>query len=459
MSKIQSWHQLRKLVHLFCFLAFVALPFFDVVRFDIPRQRFYFAGYELWINEFAIVFFALMFLMFLVVVSSVFYGRVYCGYLCPQMIFSEASMALEARLRRLVTKSSSTGSPSRAEGCTARYSTPSSRRLRSCWRSSSFPISWSRATCCAGCCRSTSAPPPAFPGAAVTLSTFLDFSLVRLRFCTTVCPYGYLQGMLGDRHTLLVHYRDETHQCIECKKCVRVCPMGIDIRKSPFQIECVHCADCIDACDEILGKLGKPGLIHYVWGEKGPLAARAQTAVGRAAHHRAAAAAGLCVGPRPWRSPCAGRCWCTSRPSAPNSIGWAPTAASTISSATPSPTAASKPATVAFSARELPGASLALAPNPVPVKTGRLAARHVRDFGTGRPVARDGDALQHRDGGRHHSHDVPGPGGEMKRVPVLIPFLALVSAIFIGILIFAYVETKKANPQMLDEQGHIVHGT
>jgi hypothetical protein len=47
----------------------------------------------------------------------------------------------------------------------------------------------------------------------------------------------------------------------------------------------------------------------------------------------------------------------------------------------------------------------------------------------------------------------------MKRVPVLIPFLAVISAIFIGILIFAYFETKKANPQMLDEQGHIVHGT
>ena len=75
-----------------------------MIRFDIPRQRFYFAGYELWINEFAIIFFALMFLMFLVVASSVFYGRVYCGYLCPQMIFSEASMALQQRLRRWIVK-------------------------------------------------------------------------------------------------------------------------------------------------------------------------------------------------------------------------------------------------------------------------------------------------------------------------------------------------------------------
>jgi polyferredoxin len=106
-------------------------------------------------------------------------------------------------------------------------------------------------------------------GAVVTLITFLDFALVRQKFCVTVCPYGYLQGMLGDKHTLLVQYRDEQKLCIECKKCVRVCEMGIDIRKSPFQIECVHCGECIDACKEIMTKVNKPALIHYAWGESG----------------------------------------------------------------------------------------------------------------------------------------------------------------------------------------------
>jgi cytochrome c oxidase accessory protein FixG len=106
-------------------------------------------------------------------------------------------------------------------------------------------------------------------GAATTMVTFLDFAFVRQRFCTSVCPYGYLQGMLGDKNTLLVHYRDAGHQCIECKKCVRICHMGIDIRKSPFQIECIHCGECIDACDQVLARLGKPGLIHMAWGEKG----------------------------------------------------------------------------------------------------------------------------------------------------------------------------------------------
>ena len=101
---VSAWHRLRKRLHFVCFLVFLALPFCNVMRFDIPRQRFYFAGRELWINEFAIVFFALMFLMFLVVASSVFYGRVYCGYLCPQMIFSEASCSLETWLRRAAVK-------------------------------------------------------------------------------------------------------------------------------------------------------------------------------------------------------------------------------------------------------------------------------------------------------------------------------------------------------------------
>jgi polyferredoxin len=112
-------------------------------------------------------------------------------------------------------------------------------------------------------------PAGGITGVTVTLITFLDFTLVRQRFCATVCPYGYLQGILGDKNTLLVQYRDDRGACIQCKKCVRVCHMGIDIRDGPFQIQCVHCGECIDACDRIIGRLHKPGLIHYVWGESG----------------------------------------------------------------------------------------------------------------------------------------------------------------------------------------------
>jgi cytochrome c oxidase accessory protein FixG len=262
-----NWHRLRKFVHRACFLLFLSVPFLNLIRFDIPHQRFYFAGQELWISEFVIIFFTLMFLLFLVVAFSVFYGRVYCGYLCPQMIFSEASIALQNRIQRWCVKRGYSSNVARA----AFYAVlaPASVFLAFVFiayfveprdllhRLTSLDVKTAGG----------------ISGAAVTILAFLDFAFVRLRFCTAACPYGYLQGMLGDGHTLLVHYRDEARACIECKKCVRVCPMGIDIRESPYQIECIHCAECIDACGEIMARLKKPNLIHYAWGEKGPVAA------------------------------------------------------------------------------------------------------------------------------------------------------------------------------------------
>lgn len=266
-----NYHRTRKLVHLFCFLIFLALPFFNVMRFDIPRQRFYFFGFELWINEFGIIFFSMMFLMFVIVASSIVFGRVYCGYACPQMIFSETSIQFEDWLKRKITK---------------HFGNVSAANRRRLWRAAFYATTAFASVILAFIFTSYFVEPGdlfrrllsidlqtagGITGAVVTLITFLDFTLVRQHFCTTVCPYGYLQGILGDGNTLLVHYRDAAQECIQCKKCVRVCHMGIDIRNGPFQIQCVHCGECIDACDQIMGRLKTPkaGLIHYTWGETG----------------------------------------------------------------------------------------------------------------------------------------------------------------------------------------------
>src|SRR5574341_185160 len=189
----RGYHRLRRAIQFACFLIFVALPFFNVMRFDIPRQRFYFAGYELWINEFAIIFFALLFLLYVITAASMLYGRVYCGYFCPQMIFSEASLNLEDRLKRLINK--------RFIKVNARKRQLMTRVLfylalgmasvflafvfisyfveprDLLWRLLSFDIKTAGG----------------IAGATTTLITFLDFAFVRTRFCKTVCPYGYLQ--------------------------------------------------------------------------------------------------------------------------------------------------------------------------------------------------------------------------------------------------------------------------
>jgi cytochrome c oxidase accessory protein FixG len=119
-----------------------------------------------------------------------------------------------------------------------------------------------------------------------TFATLLIFSAVfffvyywfREQACIVVCPYGRLQGVLLDKHSIVVAYdyvRGEPRKkgkrvegevsgdCIDCAACVRVCPTGIDIRNGT-QLECVNCTACIDACDEIMDSVQKPrGLIRY----------------------------------------------------------------------------------------------------------------------------------------------------------------------------------------------------
>ena len=264
------YKRIRKRFHLAFVLAFVAAPFTNLMRFDIPRQRFYFAGFELWISEFAIIFFALMLLMFVIAASAIIHGRVYCSYACPQMIFSEWSQSVEAWAKRMAQQRLKAASP-KVKTWAAKGLFYAILAAASVFLAFVFTSYFVEPRDLLGrLLHFDLVTVGGITGATVTLITFLDFTLVRQKFCTSVCPYGYLQGMLQDKHTLLVSYQDgvgEAKDCIECKKCVRVCEMGIDIRDSPFQIECIHCGDCIDACEDILRKVGKPGLIHYAWGE------------------------------------------------------------------------------------------------------------------------------------------------------------------------------------------------
>ncbi len=262
-----NYHRVRKAVQIICVLIFTLLPLTNLMRFDLVSQRFYFFGVELRISEFAILFLAMMFVWILVAASAMIYGRFWCGYLCPQMIFSEASLRSERDIQNLVKKVFKSASETAKKRISksvfyllgippsiffafifVAYFVPSADLFN---RLIHFDLTTAAGIVCA----------------AIALVTFVDFAILRTRFCTGICPYGYLQNMLADKNTLLVRYDDPEGRCIKCNKCVSACPMEIDIRNSSHQFECTHCAECIDACSGILGKMGRETLISYAWGE------------------------------------------------------------------------------------------------------------------------------------------------------------------------------------------------
>jgi len=111
--------------------------------------------------------------------------------------------------------------------------------------------------------------------AAISAGMYFNFAWFREQTCLILCPYGRFQSALTDDDTLVIGYdagRGEPRgrkgtagagDCVDCFRCVDVCPTGIDIREG-LQLECIACANCIDACDEIMGRLGRrPGLVRY----------------------------------------------------------------------------------------------------------------------------------------------------------------------------------------------------
>ncbi|HVO50760.1 MAG TPA: 4Fe-4S dicluster domain-containing protein [Thermoanaerobaculia bacterium] len=256
----------RRLVQLGFFAVFAVLPLFDLFRFDFTVSRFYFFRHEIWLDEWTLIWLALMFAMWLVAAASLILGRVYCAYACPQMVFSEYANDLDALAKKVVRRISLKGREHAAVRVVTlalllpfsilfsllfmAYFAPLPEVIR---RLASFDVS----------------PWIGLLGLLTAVLFFLDFAFLREKFCRSVCPYGLLQGILEDGRSLHVAYSEATGPCIQCNLCTRVCPMEIDIREGSFQIECTRCGNCIDACDLILGKRKRPGLLAFDFGRAG----------------------------------------------------------------------------------------------------------------------------------------------------------------------------------------------
>jgi cytochrome c oxidase accessory protein FixG len=246
---------------------------------DLPARHFYLLGQTFNAQDFWYSFFLISGLGFTLFVVAALWGRMWCGYACPHTVFLEGVFR---RIERLIE------GPAAARAKLDKAPMTAAKAVR---RGTKLVVFFLIAAVISHSFLGyfmpsevlleavTSSPTrhmTAFVFMVVTtLALFFNFTWFREQLCIVICPYGRLQAALYDPDTVLVGYdgnrgepRGPAHQqgagdCVDCYRCVAVCPTGIDIRNGT-QLECVGCANCIDACDEVMVKIGRPkGLVRY----------------------------------------------------------------------------------------------------------------------------------------------------------------------------------------------------
>ncbi len=253
----------------------------QAVLFDFAERRFYIFFLEIWPQEIYLLTGVLVFSCLALFLVTAVAGRVWCGYTCPQTVWTDLFIAVErffegdrnARIRL-------DRQPWRAGKIGKKLAKHVTWVVIAVATGGAFVFYFRDAPTLALELLTFQAPTIAYVFVGIFAgTTYLLGGLARDQVCIYMCPWPRIQGAMFDSDSLLVTYRDwrgeprgphrhgQTWEgrgdCIDCKQCVVVCPMGIDIRDGP-QLECIQCALCIDACDDIMDKVGRPrGLIAY----------------------------------------------------------------------------------------------------------------------------------------------------------------------------------------------------
>ena len=241
---------------------------------DLPARTVYLFGSIFTSSDTIFLLLILWFAAFSLFFFTAVFGRIWCGYACPQTVFLESwirpvEIWIEGDRLTRKRRDSQGWSFDRAWRKLAKWSVFLAVALflsmggmsifagaRELWTGQAGPVEYSLV-------------------AIFTGFWFVDFTWFREQFCSYVCPYARFQSVLADEETLIITYNTERGEprkagkqaakdgrCIECTKCVVVCPQGIDIRDG-YQLECIQCARCIDACTSVMNKLGHPTLVAY----------------------------------------------------------------------------------------------------------------------------------------------------------------------------------------------------
>ena len=255
--RVQPWRRLAEALQA---LLILGIPFLRIsgesaLRFDIPSLRLHVFGVSLWMDEFFIVLMGLFFLIFLTILVTLLFGRIWCGWLCPQTVIIDLTSFLDrSRSRGIAEKAVAYALTLLTCIIVAAsliwYFVSPYEFIPALLTGSLGSITW---------------------GFWISLSIilFLNYAFLRHTWCATVCPYAKLQGALFDSRTMVIAFDGQRQdECMDCRACVKICPVNIDIRKG-LNAACINCAECLDACAGKLEKKQKPGLIGYFFGSPG----------------------------------------------------------------------------------------------------------------------------------------------------------------------------------------------
>lgn len=269
------------LIATFIFLPWIKINGLPAILINLPDRRFTFFGLSFWGHDTPLIFFILAgFSLGLLFVTSV-WGRVWCGWACPQTVI------IDGVFRRIETLVEG-NHIARKKLQAAPFDKEKIIKKAIKWFLFFFISTLLSHTFYAYFTGPGILVSMAISSPSENLTTFLivntttliilfNFGWFKERLCTVICPYGRLQSVLMDEDSLVVAYDEnrgeprkgikrssgETGDCINCYKCVVVCPTGIDIRYG-IQMECIACTSCIDACNEVMRITKKPdGLIRY----------------------------------------------------------------------------------------------------------------------------------------------------------------------------------------------------
>ncbi len=253
----------------------------QAVLVDFPNRRFYFFFIEIWPQEVYYITGLLIIAAVGLFLATSLFGRVWCGFACPQTIWTDLFIAVERmvegdRNKRLKLDKR----PWTADKIAKKVVKHAVWLVIAMSTGGAWIFYFHDAPTLARDLFAFQAPATAYIFLTLlTATTYLLAGFAREQVCTFMCPWPRIQAAMIDEDTLTVTYRSDRGEprgphkkgepwegrghCIDCRQCVAVCPMGIDIRDGA-QLECIQCALCIDACNGVMEKIGLPkGLIAY----------------------------------------------------------------------------------------------------------------------------------------------------------------------------------------------------